>query len=87
MEFEDFNFKWFNEKVESVEHANWLYKLCCLFLFKPREKLTYGELFMIYYGLNQKALGVEKAKAFSFLQLIKTYKWNNNKEPEMIKNE
>jgi len=74
---------WLDEKVESVEHSNWLYKLCCLFLFKPRKKLTYAELFMVLYELNRKALGAEDAKKFSMGVLIETYKWNNNKEPDM----
>lgn len=78
---------WLDETVQSVEHANWLYKACCLFLFKPKKKLTYSELFMVLYGLNQKKLGMENAKKFALKQLIDVYKWNNNKEPDIENNE
>lgn len=79
--------KWLSEKVESVEHANWLYKFFCLITFRRKKKLTYGELFMVYYGLNEKHLGIEKAEKFAMAQIIKAYKWNNKKEPDIEENE
>ena len=77
-----------NEHVESVPHANWLYKFCCWFLLKPKEKLTYRELFYLYYGLNKKVLGNEEAGEYATKQILEIYKYhNNNKLPEALENE
>jgi hypothetical protein len=76
---------WMNERVESVPHANWLYKLCCFLLFKPKKKLTYFELFVLIYGINKKTLGDKKARQFAMAQMLVVYKFHNNKLPKTMK--
>ena len=75
---------WMEEKVNSVEHANWLYNLCCFLLGKRKEKLSYRELFLIIYGLNKRKIGEEEAKKYAINQILKTYKYHNNKLPKDI---
>ena len=75
---------WMNEKIQSVEHSNWLYKLCCFFLGKRKEKLTYEEMFLLLYGLNRNKLGDYKAKFQAMNQILKIYKYQNNKLPDGI---
>ena len=79
--------EWMKEKVEAVEHNNRLYKLCCFFLGRRKKKLNYMELFLLFYGINKKALGHEDAERFASEQILKVYYFNNNKFPDNMKNE
>ena len=81
----DEELEWMKEKVPSVPHSNWLYKLCCFLLFKRKAKLNYYELFMILYGINKKGLGIDEAKRFAMAQILKIYKFHNNKLPNHMK--
>ena len=63
---------WFDEKVESVKKANWIYKMMCFLTF--RKRLSYKELYMILVKINEKKLGTEKAKALSMNKIVEFYK-------------
>ena len=76
---------WMEETVQSVEHANWLYRFCCFLLGKKKKKLTYKELFLLLYGINRRKMGDKEAKTFAMNQILKTYKFHNNKLPNGIK--
>lgn len=73
-----------DEKIPSLEHGNWLYKICCFALGRRKEKLSYNELFMLLFGLNKRALGDDEAKKYAMNQILKTYKYHNNKLPKDI---
>ena len=76
-----YDLSWMEGTVESVPSMNWLYRICCILLF--RKRMTYNELFMLLYGINKRALGEQDAKILAMNQVLKTYKHlNNNKLPE-----
>lgn len=74
------NLDWFNEKVESLEHNNGLYKFVCFFLGKKR--LSYKELYIILCRLNENKLK-ENTKSIVMDNIIKLYYFNNNKMPNI----
>ena len=76
-----YNLDWMDGTVESVPSMNWLYRLCCILLFKKR--MTYNELYVLLYGINKRKIGEDNAKRLAMNQVLKTYKHlNNNKLPE-----
>lgn len=89
MEHRDpYDLSWMDERIERVEHSNWLYKFCCFFLFRARKKLSYNEMFVLLYGLNRKLLGHDDARKYAMAQVVDIYKYlNNNKLPNMKTNE
>ena len=75
---------WMEDRVQSVEHSNWLYKLCCFFLGRKKTNLTYKELFLVIYGINRRKMGDKEAKTYAMNEILKTYKFHNNKLPNGI---
>ena len=73
---------WMNESVASVPRNNWLYRLSCFFLL--RKRLRYSDLFLILLRLNEKRLGYEESRKRSFQEILRIYKYNNNKLPNGI---
>ena len=79
----DKHFEWMEEPVERIEKNNGFYRFLCFFLGR---KLKYKELYMLLEAVNRKSLGIEKAKQWAFLKIVKTYKFlNDNKLPNIIK--
>jgi len=79
----DKNFKWMDEKIDSLPSANWLYKLCCFFLNCRKKKLSYKEFYLILRKLNEKQLGLEESSRFAFQRIIEIYKFQNGKMPDL----
>lgn len=78
----EFNFSWWEEKVEKVPSKNWLYKTICFFL---RRKLTYKELYVLYIEINNGNSVEESAKPIKkrcFEEILNVYSFNNNKIPK-----
>ena len=75
---------WMEERIDRVPKANWLYKFCCLFLFRWRKKLTYNEMYLLLYGLNKKALGERDAKRFAWYQIVDIRNFQNNNKSQDI---
>lgn len=73
---------WTKEIVEKVPSMNWAYKFACFMIGKKR--MTYQELFMLFYGTYKKQMGEKKAKEFALERIILAYEYNNNKLPEGV---
>lgn len=76
--------KWFADTVENVPHGKTFFRICCRLLAGKGKKLTYKQLFMVLYGINKPRIGDEKARWYAINQILKTYKFNNNKLPENV---
>ena len=76
--------EWMHEKVTTIKNHEFLYKFMCFFTFRARRKMTYSELFLIFYGLHKRKIGDRKAKELSLNTIIKIYTENNGKKPEGI---
>ena len=76
--------KWFADTVENVPHGKTFFRICCRFLAGMGKKLTYKQLFMVLYGINKPRIGDEKERWYAINQILKTYKFNNNKLPENV---
>ena len=76
--------EWFDEKIPYLKNGNWLYKAICLFLFVPRKKLSYKELYLILLNLNEKALGEKEAKKAALIKILDIYKDLHGKLPDGV---
>ena len=81
MEGQNINLDWMNEKVVKIKSHNFFYKFVCFFLFRIRRKITYKDLFILFYGLHRKKLGEEKSKKKALQTILKIYNENNGKYP------
>lgn len=72
---------WMKERVNDIKGHSFLYKFMCFFSFRLKKKLTYEELFLIYYGINKKSMGEYKSKEKALDTIIKIYMDNNGKKP------
>lgn len=75
------NLQWLNEKVTKIDRHNFFYNFVCFFLFRFRRKLTYKELYLIYYGIHRNKIGEKNAKKKSLQTILKIYKENNGNYP------
>lgn len=77
--------EWLNQKIKTVPQKKWLYNTICFIL---RRKLTYKELYLIFLeinGGNKAEESVKPIKERCFSEILKIYKYNENKIPEEIK--
>lgn len=81
MEIYDENLLWMNEKIPQIKGHSFFYGFLCFFLFRLRRKLTYKELFLLFYGLHRKTLGEENSKKKALKSVLKIYKENNGNYP------
>ena len=81
----DLNLKWLDEKVIKINGHNFFYRFVCFFLFRLRRKITYRDLFLLYYGIHRNKIGEDNAKKKALQTILKIYKENNGKYP--IENE
>lgn len=76
------NLKWMEEKVTKIDGHNFFYQFVCFFLFRLRKKITYKDLFILYYGLHRNKLGEDNSKKKALQTILKIYKENNGKYPD-----
>ena len=72
------NLSWLDEKIKEIKNHKIFYFFIRIFLFKLKRKLTYKELFLIFYGIERKKFGEEKAKEKAFHRILKVYMDNND---------
>ena len=75
---------WMDEKVEKLPKYNWIYKISCFFVGRPRKKMTYKEIYMIIKKLNEKNMTEEICKKYAFSQILAIYKFLHGKIPEGV---
>ena len=76
--------EWFDEKIEYIKGDKFLYKIICFCLKGPKKRLSYKELYMLLYSLNQRKLGLENAKKKAMERIIEIYKFHHeNNEPNI----
>ena len=73
---------WTRETVENVPTKRWFYKVICFIMGK--KKLTYQDMFLIFYGLHKNKLGEKESKEIATQRIISLYEYNNNKLPEGV---
>lgn len=78
------NLSWMDEKVTKMDSHKFFYWIVRLVTFRLRKKLTYKELFLLYYGLHRNRLGEHMSKQKALETVIKVYTENNGKKPEML---
>lgn len=83
MEDYEKNTEWMNEKVAKIDGHRFFYNFVCFFLFRARRKITYKELFLLYYGIHRKTMGENNSKKKALQSVLKIYKENNGKYPEV----
>ena len=83
---EVYSIEWINEKVEKIPHYNWFYKLICFLMGKKKKKFSYLDLFLVIYGIHRDKIGEKEAKEVSLNTAIKIYEFNNNRKPNIYKN-
>lgn len=75
------NLGWMNEKVEKINGHNFFYKFVCFCLFRMRRKITYKDLFLVYYGIHRHKMGEANSKKKALQTILKIYKENNRNYP------
>lgn len=83
MENYEKNIEWMNEKVTKIDGHRFFYNFVCFLLFRLRRKITYKDLFLLYYGVNRKTMGENNSKKKALQSVLKIYKENNGKYPEV----
>lgn len=83
MEYNEKDIEWMNEKVAKIDGHRFFYNFVCFFLFRLRRKITYKELFLLYYGIHRKTMGENNSKKKALQSVLKIYKENNGKYPEV----
>lgn len=78
----DDKIKWMDEKVTKIDGHNFLYHFICFFMFRLRRKITYKDLFLLFYGLHRNKIGEDNAKKKSLQTVLKIYKENNGDYPK-----
>lgn len=78
----DARLKWMEEKVTKINGHNFFYHFVCFFLFRLRRKITYNDLFILYYGLHRNKMGEDNAKKKALQTVLKIYKENNGNYPD-----
>ena len=73
---------WTRDDINDVPSYKWIYKVACFLIGK--KKMTYQEMFLLFYGLNKKNIGEEQAKKYAIERIIALYEYNNGKTPEGI---
>ena len=77
--------EWMKETVTKVEYCNWLYNFICFCMGKRKQKLTYEELYIFFYGLYKRKYKEKNAKALATAQILDAYKFlHNNNLPKGI---
>lgn len=71
------NLDWLNEKIPYLYKSNWIYKIICFLLFRPKKKLSYKEYIMILYGINRHKLGDAEAKEKAIIKALDVYKYHH----------
>lgn len=82
MEDYEKNTEWMNEKVGKINGHRFFYFFVRFFMLKLRRKMTYKELFLLYYGIHRKSLGDGDAKRKALQTILKIYKENNGNYPD-----
>lgn len=75
--------KWMNEKVTKIDGHRFFYWFVCFFMLRWRKKMTYKELFLLYYGLHRQTLGEANSKKKALQTVLKIYKENNGDYPKI----
>lgn len=81
-----YSVEWMKEKLERIPRHNWFYNFICFIMGKRKSKLTYLDLFLFVYGLNRDKIGEKEAKELAIKTTISIYEFNNNKKPNIYKN-
>jgi len=84
MENDKENVEWMDEKVTKIKGHNFFYKVVCFFLGRWWKKLTYKDLFLLYYGVNRKSMGEHNSRKKALQSILKIYKQNNGDYPQMV---
>lgn len=71
--------EWINEKAENIPGHKFMYFLIRLLTLSLRKKLTYKELFLVYYGIHREKIGDMEAKKLAFERIKQVYE-DNKKE-------
>lgn len=82
MEYNEKDVEWMNEKVDKIDSHKFFYWFVRFFMLKLRRKMTYKELFLLYYGIHRKSLGDGDAKRKALQSVLKIYKENNGDYPK-----
>ena len=82
MKYNEKDVEWMNEKVAKIDSHRFFYWFVCFFMLKLRKKMTYKELFLLYYGIHRKSLGDGDAKRKALQSILKIYKENNGDYPK-----
>lgn len=72
------NLEWLNEKIHEIKNHKFLYFFMRLCLFKLIRKLTYKDLYLIFYGIEKKKIGEKIAKKKALSRVLKVYMDNND---------
>lgn len=75
------NIEWMDEVVPKIDGYEVFYWFVCFFTFRMRRKLTYKELFLLFYGLHRKTMGEMDSKKKALQTILKIYKENNGEYP------
>ncbi len=76
------NLKWMEEKVTKINGHKFFYHFVCFCLFRLRRKITYKDLFILYYGIHRSKMGEDNAKKKALQTILKIYKENNGNYPD-----
>lgn len=77
---------WLDETLENLPHQKRFYRFLCFITGKRKKKFTYKEWYVILRALNgnTESDDNDKGKSFALEQIVKLYKFNNNRYPENI---
>jgi len=74
--------KWMDEKIDHIKGQKFFYFMTRLVTFTLRKKLSYKEMFLIYYSMYMAKFGDSESKRLALKRVTEIYKENNNgKEP------
>lgn len=73
------------ERMERMPTKNWVYRLICFFLFRPKKKLCFRDFYVITQKVYEKRLGDGFSKKFALCKTLAIYKYQNGKIPDGIK--
>ena len=74
--------KWMDEKVGHIKGQRFFYFIARLVTFTLRRKLSYKEMFLIYYNMYMAKFNDLESKRLALKRVTEIYKENNNgKEP------
>ena len=82
MENYENNTEWMNETVAKINGHKFFYNFVCFFMGRYRKKMTYKELFLLYYGLHRNSIGEIDSKKKALQTVLKIYKENNGYYPK-----